>query len=303
MIPLYEDGQRGRKTKRRLLTWGSPTPLLLNDPDDDPKDTYEVNAAAIIGRYSTTTEQHPQDDGSEANNIYKDMYVIRLDVTVRSLTYARLYDKLHALAVAFDPALASLVDPPNGIRILDFNVPTEDTTNYTGGLVPSRYYLRARAVPIPPDSVFTGLSAQVSIDFECYDPRRYLQSLTSSATWSTAAIALDNTLASYQSWPTLIIVSTGAGNAAYTLTRAAVGNYAAPAPFVLNLTTALTGDLYTVDMAAHTITRLRAGVTTDAIGLKVSGDWFPIVPGSQTLTPSNAANHTGHLLWRRAFVA
>ncbi len=298
MISLYEEDG----VTRRLL--GPFNGLRLNDPADDPRDTIEVNAIAQLGSYTTATEIDPADDGSEANPVYRSRYVLRLDMVARAKSQAALADRVHAIAQAFDPALARLTSPStNGILPLNFDVPTEDTATYPTGIIPCRYFVRARSSPIPPSSAFTGLAAMLSVDLDVFDPRRYTQAVDGTS-FASIALQLDNSHSTYPSWPTVLFSMSGSGSATYTLARSAVGTYPAPTPLVLNLSSLMVSDQINIDMKARTITLLRSGVSSDATSLRVSGDYFQVVPGIQTLTPSNSTNVLARIItWNRAFVA
>lgn len=295
MIPTHVTPSNGPDT-RNALTFNS---LTLNDPADPVDDTFELNAVVTVPQYDTSVDSDPADDGSLVTPAKRILYVARLDGTIRAPTQARLYDKKKLLALTMDPALLSLNNPTTfGVLPMDFNVPTLDTANYATGLVPSRYYCRPRGVPVPIDSMYQGYACFFSIEMAIYDPRRYLQTTTTKTIVGTSSTTSGNTLADYPSWPTVVVTMTGAGSATYSVDQS--GD--TPAALVINLSSALSGDTYTIDMQAGTITRVRAGVSTDQTALKVSGDWFQMTVANATLTVANGTNASTAITWRRAFV-
>lgn len=286
MIGVFSDD-----TTRLAIAYNG---LTLNSPTDPSDDTYEVNAAVVAPQLDTIEDPNADDDGLEAYKVRKVRAIITIDGTMRAPTIARLFDKSKAFVAAFDPAKASHENPATaGFLPLTFSTPTLDTTNYATGLVPSRYFARARRLFVPAVSEYTGYSAFFRCELEAADPRRYLQTIDSKSGAGDAG----NTLADYRSFPVLTLTASGAGSATYTISRAVSGF--TTKQLVLNLSTLVNADVVLVDMAAHSITK--NGVY--APSLYVSGNWFEIEPGTNTLTITNGTNITTVTAWNRAFCA
>jgi hypothetical protein len=270
---------------RLAVTYNS---LTLNSPTDAKDDTYQLDIIIPVTSVAQVVEPHPSSDGSEAFTPYKTQRIVRLLGEIRAPTLAKLFDKMKGLASACDPALIAYNNPTDSFLALDFSVPTTDTTTYATGLVPSRYYARPMRLPEPVVSSYTGLSAMFTIDFLMRDPRRYLQTAVTLAGAGTAA----NTAADYPSWPTITITMAGAGNAAYAIANSTTGK-----SLVLNLSGASNLDVYVVDMARMKITK--NAVETPSI--YVSGDYWNMKPGNNTVAISNTGNATTSTVWRPAF--
>lgn len=285
MIGLFKDDDT-----RLVVSYNG---LNLNASGDADDDTYELNNIFTTEVLNSVTEADSDDDGTEAYGVRKASRIIRIEGMIRAPTIAKLYDKTKALLAAFDAAKVAHENPTTqGFLPLDFFVPTLDTANYATGLVPSRYYARARSSLVPLDSTFTGLSAPFTLELLCADPRRYLQ----AGSTQTGAAAIANTKADYRSFPTLTITMAGAGNAAYTVARA---HTLATKTLVLNLSGTANNDVVVVDMAKKRITKN----TVEAPSLYVSGVFFEMEPGTNTMTYTNPTNATSVLVWRPAFCA
>lgn len=286
MIALYStDGKT-----RLAITYNG---LTLNNPSDSNVSLYEVTRVVTAETYGTVTEEDPDDDGMESYKVRKVSRIIRMDGYIRAQTPAALYDKMKAFNAAFDPAKVFHDNQSTyGFLPLDFSVPTADTTNYPSGLVASRYYARASKSVVPPDSKDFGYVAPFSVELICADPRRYLQSTTTF----NGAGALDNSLADYRSWPTVTITMSGAGSATYSLARA---HSLGTKTLVLNLSGCVNTDVVVVDMYRRKITKNG----TETPSLYVSGNFWEVEVGTNTLTITNGTNATTSTVWRRAFSA
>ena len=285
MIGLFADD-----TTRLAVTYNG---LTLNNPADSSDETYELNAVVSHPQHDAIEDPSLDDDGSEAYKVRKVKLLVVIDGTVRSRTIAGFYDKVKALAKTFDPARVSHDNPTvNGFLALAFSVPTLDTTNYSNGLVPSKYLARARAITLPPDSTTSGYAGFFRLEMECVDPRRYWQTTTTSSANPTS---LTNSLADYRSFPTVTITMAGAGSATHTITRT-VSGYTTKA-LVLNLSALVNTDVVVVDMGAHSITT--NGASTP--GLYVSGSWFELEPAVNAIAITNGTNASDVFSWTRAF--
>jgi len=284
MIPIY-NGKTGAKLSFAY------NGLTFNNPDDDPLDTYKVDSVVPVTTVQMYSEPHAKGDGSEMYDVRKIALVHRVNGWVVAKTHAGLWDKIVALAAAVDPAKLSHESSDNGWKQLTFNVPTADVTNYTTGLVSSFYYARARAPFDAQSSQYFGLTCPYQIDFLSKDPARYYATQQSQ----TGAATVDNSLATYRSWPTLTITLSGAGAANYTITNT---NTTATTSLVLDLSAGVAADVVVVDFENRTITVTGSGTAT-----WVSGDYFYMEPlSSNAITYSNTSGVTSSVLtWYRAF--
>lgn len=269
--------------------------LTINDPDDDPDDTYEP--AIAIARYALDEVLEPkaEQDGSEGYAPRKISKIIRIDGMVKAPSNRRLWDKVEALNEAYDPVLtfeddvASTYD--RGYLPLTFAVPTNDTANYPSGLIGMQYYARPIAQPIELASKFQGHNAPFHIEMLAIDPRRYSQTLTSQ-TLVNGANTVNNTLASYPSYPVIVLTMSGAGTDGWF-----IGHETELVSLYLNLAGA--GQTIEIDMAKHVVRK--NGV--EDMTLFKSGKFWKLGRQSHTVTVSNVTGISQvQIQWRRAFV-
>jgi hypothetical protein len=283
MWAIFDDSHR-----RLAATFNG---LTLNDPTDDPQDYYEISEIVPRTSYEAVTDANAQRDGMEVYEARKVVRTILVRGMIRAPSIAALYDKTEALAVAFDPALASLNNPStDGFLPLDFSVPTEDRTNYLDGFIPSRYYLRALDPPDPPDSRYIGTSQRFAMTLMARDPRRYLQSTLTLAGAGTFA----NTKADYISWPTVTITMAGAGSSTYQVANSTLGR-----TVWLDLSGRSPSDIVVVDMENQQVT-INGTVNNGIVGTSTA--WFWVKPGNNTIAVTNGTNATTSTTARPAFV-
>lgn len=265
--------------------------LVLNDPDDAHDDTYEVNSVAVSTAVDTLTEARQNRDGLELYGTRKLNFLVRIDGMIRATTMGVLYDRISDLAEALDPGTISYTDATALINV-EFSTPTDDFLNYPSGLISCKYLARPRTIPSPAVSQFTGTVSPFSIELLVSDPRRYL----AAATTKTATGSIDNSLATYRSWPTLTLNMGGAGSATYAI---ALTSSVGTKTLTLNLSGRSNGQVVTVDFAKKKIT---VG-STETPSIYVSGDFWEIMPESgMTLAASNTTNVSSFSLsWNRAF--
>lgn len=275
------------KTERNPLTYNGFT--FNQQIGSSQKDIVEVNSVVP----QTVIQSHAEADdfatGLEPYGAYKRAKRLVLRGVIRASTDAKLYAYIEQAAAAFDPDEANRQNPDTfGFLPLDFDVPTEDLTNFPTGLMPCRYYVRAEQAFEPPISQYNGLDTPFVLPLLAADPRRYLQAASSR----TGAGLADNSLATVWSWPTLTIAMTGVGNAAFE-----IENVESSASLVLDLSGTINGDSITVDMQRREIKK--NGVYTPS--LFVSGDYFHMEPGVSTINVTNGTNASPTLVWRSAF--
>jgi len=265
--------------------------LVLNDPDDAHDNTYEVNSIAVSTAVDTLTEARQNRDGLELYGSKKLNFLVRIDGMIRATTMGVLYDKIADLAESLDPATISYSDATALVNV-EFSTPTDDFLNYPSGLISCKYLARPRTIPSPAVSQFTGTVSPFSIELLVSDPRRYL----ATATTKTSTGSIDNSLATYRSWPTLTLNMGGAGSATYAI---ALTTSLGTKTLTLDLSGRSNGQVVTVDFAKKKIT---VG-STETPSIYVSGDFWEIMPESgMTLAASNTTNVSSFSLsWNRAF--
>lgn len=282
MIPLFDaDGARIAHVYNGLT--------INQEIGGSKKDIIEINYVQEQSVIEQTTERLEFTDGLEVYGAYKRAKRILMSGIVRGSTKGALYDRLEDFAAAFDPSLVSRDNPTDfGFLPYDFNVPTADTVTYPTGLIACRYYVRAEQAVEPPSRNGQGLAIPFRMTLLAADPRRYTQAAESL---SGAGVA-DNAKASYFSWPTVTIAMTGAGSATF-----AIGNSTAGQTLTLNLSGLVNGNSVAIDMARQSI-KLNG---VDAPELYVSGGYWWLEPGSNTITVANATNASATTTWRPAF--
>lgn len=276
---------------RLAITYNS---LTLNSPTDTREptpQTYLVETVASQSAIDFILENKQQADGSEVYGPHKISRIISLQGRILAPSEAVLFDMIEDMATACDPALVAFKNPSDFFLALDYSTPTNDLTNYPTGLMACRYYAWPMKMPEPVmSSVAQGFGALFDLTFLMKDPRRYLQSSS-----STTGTSIDNSLADYPSYPTLSFTMTGAGSATFSVRNAATTN---DTTLTLDLSGRSNNDAVVVDFANRRIT-VNGSVN---MGLYVSGDYFLIEPGTNTLTYTNTTNTgTRTMSWRKAF--
>ncbi len=285
MIPVFADSRRTRIAH-------SYNGLTINQHiGGSLKDIVEVNGVRVQTQVQHVREPRANESGLEVYGAFKRGKLLVSHGVIRASSHGALYDRIEEVAAAFDPDVVSRDNPDTfGFLPYDFDVPTSDTVNFPSGLMPCRYYVRAEEAFEPPISQYAGLVVPFNLPLLAADSRRYLQ--TAQQVTLAASTAADNGLATVWSWPTLTIAMSGAGSSAFT-----ISSTEAVASLVLNLSARSNGDSVAVDMERREITVNG----TSAPELYVSGDFWHIEPGVNTITTSNATNAASTLTWRPAF--
>lgn len=266
--------------------------LTMNDLSD-PKDSIRLDSIATQTEIRSVSDERQGTDGAEVYDARKVLRRLFIPGTLTAPNLAALYDKMRLLARTFDPALVSRENPDeHGFIALDGSLPTEDTATYPTGLIPTRLYARAQ-MPVQPNVVpADGYAASFVLPLICRDPRGYLQA-EASADINAASVTVSNPKADYPSWPTVTITATGAGSAAFALDKSGDDL----AALTINLSALSTGEEVTIDMERHTIRR--NGIA--APELYVSGGWFDLDSGDNTITANDLTNLSVAMTWRPAF--
>lgn len=242
----------------------------------------EVRAIASSSAIDYVSEKLQWRDGIDVTGVTRSSRVIRINGVVHGTTRGDLMDRLEALANAYDPGRLAWLHSATGPFVpLRFSVPTTDI-QFVTGLADS--YVLAMPVEVPTAVIANpqARTARFALTLLCKDPRRYLWN-EGSVTGSTGAGTLSNR-GDYRTWPTVSFSMTGAGSATFTAT--CVGPVKGSRSLVLDLSGRSNGQAIVVDFD-------RRQVSVDGVdtpGIFVSGDWWDVEPGSNSVSFSNRTN-------------
>lgn len=278
--------------------------LVLNDATDSPSDTYEVWQAMIDAEHGAIAEPKSERDGSEIYRPKKQRRIIRIEGAVKAPTAGELFDKAEALAAAFDPVNAYLADLDStsdvGFLPLTFSRPTADTTNYATGLKLLQYYARPLAIPITRITKKDGKAARFAVLMECADPRAYARSASTASRTDSGALTLDNTLASYSSYP-IITVTLSDVTGVVEFERVANKDTSA---VQIDFTGLAIGDEVVIDMERRYVT-LNGSAAMDLVVVDEAAWWEIFGDESQTLNVTDISGDTlsgdVEVSWVKAF--
>jgi hypothetical protein len=295
MIPVEIGTLPGDKNK---LTFRS---LDLNDPTDDPKSTYHIEEILESDVWQQAYEPYPNRDGSQAYEPFMLYKMFQVRGWVRAESLAELFDLIETLNKTFNPINCYLADTSTfnrGYLPLDFNVPTEDTTNYATGLIACRYYVQALNPPVSLETKFDGLNARIDFNLRAVDPRRYLQTTSSGNRTSNGALVLDNSLASVRSYASIsIALPAGAPTGTGTVVTSEGSKTVS-----IDLTQLAASTTYDLDMQGRTFVK-SSDSTNKIAAIDAASQFFPLVAKSQTLTFGGCATGTVFTVrWRRALL-
>lgn len=296
-IPIFKDGSNDKPVRIAHDYNG----LTLNDPTDDPDNTYLIEQTSEQLFYDSVVEPNAETDGSHAAEVRRVQSLHRIDGWVKAPSLAALHDKIAALNEAFDPVLA--YDNTNhydrGYLPYDFDVPTANTDDYATGLIAARYYLQAIQLPVAVHTKFDGFQARYNLMMRAIDPRAYLQTTESNNRTGDGVLTLDNTLATYPSWPVITIAFTTAASTDITLKRT-TGTDLTIHLEADNLSDSA-GETLTIDPYKKTYEY--ADGTDKVSAIKVATRFWQVLPQSNSITIAGApANAVITVTWRRAFV-
>ena len=293
MIALYDNSGARLPIAYRGLT--------LNDPTEtDPMNTTEVWAALVDAEHGALSESRPQRDGSEIYRPRKQRRLIRLTGAIKRSTMGALFDAAEELSAAFDPVNAYEADTSDydkGFLALTFSRPTDDSANYPSGLKDLQYYARPLAIPVTQLTKNDGLAVRYEVLMECADPRAYAQNSSSANRNDAGTLNINNSLASYASWPTIsIAIATASGVVDFEL---------ASDNWTKTIRLDLTGIAGTVTVDPELRTVKDDGV--DAMGILSSpAEWWWIPPAETSVltvanVSGNAFDGTTTVTWHKAF--
>lgn len=140
-------------------------------------DHVEMGDVQIVGY----TEKAALKDGQDASDVYEGARQITLHGTLYGRTRGALYANLRTMRYAINPRLAYNESPPDrGYLPLAFYEPTDDTSEWPGGLIPMMAKVRAvTGVQVTFDRSASGgndgqgINLPYSVSFQAKDPRIY----------------------------------------------------------------------------------------------------------------------------------
>lgn len=273
--------------------------LTLNNTADPLDDRYECDIVAVDEQYDGVIEPKTTTHGLESYEVRKMVTMIQIEGVIRAPSLGKLYDKVRDLNEAFDPILAQIADSSAtrniGYLPLTFSSPTLDTANYASGLIPMKYDVRSVRRPVSRSSQFEGLTCRFTLVLQAADPRAYFQTAQSAQRTNAGDITVNNSLASFPSWPTVTIDLSGGTSQVVSLAIAG-GN-----TLKVDLTGLTSADTVVIDMENHEI--LLNG--TIDMSLYNDGLWWELPAASKVVTVANVSGTlagTVAVAWERAFV-
>lgn len=222
LIPIFKDDPTSGGHQLVKLPHDYNSRITLNNPADDDDDTYQIETVGVDISWDSFVEPSADIDGIEAGAPRRVQAIYHINGWVRAPSIAKLHDKINALNEAFDPVLTYMDDTATvnpGYMPYNFSVPTADTDNYATGLIPVRIYVASIRLPVGVSTKFDGYSAKFALTLRALDPRAYLQTTSSGTRTGNGTVNLVNTLATYPSWPTILLEFTTAPSSDITITQ------------------------------------------------------------------------------------
>ena len=290
--------------------------LTINDPTDDPDDTYELNDVGVDDQFSLQSEPLPQQDGMQIYVPHKVRKIIRMDGIIKATTLASLEYKAMQMNRYFDPVNAfwddsstmAVASNNKGFLAMAFSVPTTDTSHYATGLIPVVAYVRSiqRAVAVATKS--HGFSARFNLLLEMVDPRFY-HSATQTVSLTNGSGTAHTSATEYPTYPIITFTLTGTPSSGTAINRTSPVDENGDSPTVhLDMTAtylgaaAASGDTVSIDMQNGRVQWTHSGTTIDRPDFLVPGymGFWPVLPGSNTLG-FTGTNMTASMAYERAF--
>lgn len=285
----------GANGARLALTFNG---LTMNDPTSPANDRIEINRIRPRVQTRTVMDERQHSDGMQVQPAYKSVTTLEVAGRILRPSRAAIFDAARLVAEKLDPALLSRNNPSTqGFLPLDGSAPTADTTNYPSGLIAKRVYARPvePVLPVIVTGGNTGGRAQEAaafflVNFLIRDPRVYLQAESSQSLAATSTV-VSNAKADYASWPTITLT------AATTAGTLQVNNTTDDRSALYIDLSGIDNQQVVIDMENHKITV--AGIRRDDRYL--SGEFFELLPGSNTITVNSLTGITGMTMtWRPA---
>lgn len=279
------------------ISYNGWTNSLVRSAGGGAMDGYIVeNVRASNVDATAYLEKKALQDGLDAFDVFLGARRLDVDIAVYGSSRGAFWDNADALIAAFSPVLAFDADTANsGFLPFNFEQPTANTSDWTSGLIPLRYYVRPLAPPtfdIRRDAAggtdAKGMSGVYRASLIAKDPRKYLQTEISVTMLSTSQTAVYR--GNYQTWPTITYTLAGSGHSALTFTIKGRS-------IVIDMS-AQTSGTFTVDFSLRTL------VKSPSTKLTGSATWATLDVGPETTTysRSNDTNlSSGVLTYREAW--
>lgn len=297
---IYPFNGYGPNATRLAFTYNG---LTLNNPADPKDDTIECAVFAIDNQFDAVTEPKVTTHGMQGFHARKVVTVIQIDGVIRApkSNFGRMMDRVMELNAAFDPVSAFISDSATtynrGYLPFEFSIPTSDLINYPSGIITAQYYVRALKRPVARSSQFEGSDCRFTLLLQAIDPRCYFKEQQTASRSNAGAITVDNSPATFPSWPTVTFTITGGTSGKVSITH----NGTDAVTKTINLSGTVATNVVVVDMERHLITL--NGVVD--MGMDVSGFWPELPPENTTWTIANVTGTlaaTVEVAWKRAFV-
>lgn len=322
MIPLYLDSTAPFELHgvtnppldviKNPLVYASNPQITLNDPTDSFDNTYDIENVGINPVWDATTEPSADRDGLQVGEPREIQKIITINGFVRASNLAKLNDKIAALNRSFNPVLTYASDAENsefdiGFIPLKFAVTTSDTVNWPDGYIQQQYYVRSIQLPVGVNTKFDDFNARFQIALLTADPRRYEQTTQLAeftGDFGLSGNTIDNSLATYPSWPIITLTFVTAPSADISLRyrddSAPVLQLSRIVKLKANELTDAAGKTLIIDFQARMAEYTNGTDKTDAI--QPDTRFFEFVPGNLAIRSANLdVDVATDIIWRRAF--
>jgi hypothetical protein len=258
------------------------------------QDTITIDRLIIRPQFRDTREALHLAQGGTAGRVHKGMLAMQAQGRIlvpNASQAASLEDREKALRLAFDPYECYRDSPStDGVYALSWLEPTLDTTNYATGWMPVTRYVRPVAQPETMWTINDQSYRSWAVGLVAPDPRLY-DTTNGTATVTTPFSSTNLINKGSVAGPLRVTITmSGAGNAAFTITRSAVS-------FVLDLTTMAAAGVVVVVMETCGPWGIGKTVTkngTAAFSLKTSAatTWLDVPAGTTAFTHTNTGGVT-----------
>lgn len=286
--------------------------LTLNNPSDDPSETYEVVTVAIADQFNMQTEPLPQSDGLQMYIPRKVRKLIHIDGIIHAKTLGKLVYMGMQMNYLFDPVnafwadTAATVAENKGFLPMTFSVPTSDTANYADGLIEMVAYVRSTQRPVQIGSKLQGYNTRFALVLEMIDPRFYYVT-ADVVSLNDGSDTNHTSVTEYPTFPTLSVTLSSAADTIYINRKSPNDengsdmNVRIDPTATLDGAAAQSGDVVSLDMATGKA-YLNGTLREDFV---VAGfmNYWPVLPGANVFRlESNASSFSAATLtYNRAF--